>query len=284
MLQRFEQFVQHQVYLKNVTPATVAWYWCSWKAFALGAKPAITKSDVNGAVIRLRESGVSAVSVNTYLRCINAFLAWLHAEGDLRETIRIGKLKEPKKVLPTFTPEHIKSMIAFKPKGLNDQRIHILACLLLDAGLRISEALQLRRKDLDLDNLLVKVDGKGAKQRVVPISMEMRKLLFKWMHQQTVTNPDDLVFATRTKTALTKRNAQRDLVSLAAKLKISGVRVSPHTFRHTFAVNYIRNGGSALHLQRVLGHSTLEMTRRYVNLDQSDLSAVHQKLSLLARG
>jgi integrase/recombinase XerD len=283
MLERFEEFVQHQVYLKNVTPATVAWYRCSWKAFRLDNLQTISRADVTGAIVRLRSDGVSPVSVNTYLRCINAFLAWLHREGYSAEPLCIPKLKEPKKVLSTFTPEHIKTIVAFKPRTLNDRRIHTLACLLLDAGLRISEALQLRRKDLDLDNLLVKLNGKGAKQRIVPISLEMRKILFKWMREQSINSPEAMVFTTRTGTALSKRNAQRDLVTLAKRLHITGVRVSPHTFRHTFAVNYIRNGGSALHLQRVLGHSTLEMTRRYVNLDQSDLSAVHERLSCLAR-
>ena len=54
-----------------------------------------------------------------------------------------------------------------------------------------------------------------------------------------------------------------------------------HAFRHTFAVNYIRRGGSVFHLQKVLGHSTLEMTRRYANLVTADLQAVHEKVSLL---
>jgi integrase/recombinase XerD len=70
---------------------------------------------------------------------------------------------------------------------------------------------------------------------------------------------------------------------LGTRLRISGVRFSFHTLRHTFAVNYIRNGGDMFRLQRVLGHSTLEMTRKYVNLQTSDLQAVHERLSLLAR-
>ncbi len=63
---------------------------------------------------------------------------------------------------------------------------------------------------------------------------------------------------------------------------ITGVRFSPHTFRHTFAVSYLRKGGSVFHLQKILGHSTLEMTRRYCNLMTEDLQAVHSKLSLLS--
>ena len=65
-------------------------------------------------------------------------------------------------------------------------------------------------------------------------------------------------------------------------LGITGVRFSFHTLRHTFAVNYIRNGGSVFHLQKILGHSTLVMTRRYCELQVEDLQKVHQQYSLLA--
>jgi integrase/recombinase XerD len=118
-------------------------------------------------------------------------------KASCRSLFACQKLKEPKKVLATFTTEQIKAIIGLSLKGLNDQRIHTLACLLLDARLRISGALQLRRKDVDLDNLLIKVDGKGAKQRVTPISLEMRKVFFKWMRRQDVAGAEDLVFATR---------------------------------------------------------------------------------------
>ena len=81
---------------------------------------------------------------------------------------------------------------------------------------------------------------------------------------------------------LTRRNLLRDLKHLGRDLGIAGVRFSFHTLRHTFAVNYIRKGGDVFRLQRILGHSTLEMTRRYVNLQTEDLQAVHNKLSLLS--
>ena len=89
------------------------------------------------------------------------------------------------------------------------------------------------------------------------------------------------MFGTRNGTKQTQRNALRDFKRMGAAAGVTGVRFSFHTMRHTFAVNYIRNGGDVFRLQRLLGHATLDMTRRYVNLQTSDLQAVHDRLSLL---
>jgi integrase/recombinase XerD len=74
----------------------------------------------------------------------------------------------------------------------------------------------------------------------------------------------------------------RDVKLLCRKLGFEPPARTLHSFRHTFAVNYLRKGGSVFHLQKVLGHSTLEMTRRYCNLMTEDLQATHQQCSLLA--
>jgi integrase/recombinase XerD len=75
----------------------------------------------------------------------------------------------------------------------------------------------------------------------------------------------------------------RDVKLLCKRLGFNPPTRTLHAFRHTFAVNYIRRGGSVFHLQKVLGHSTLEMTRRYANLITTDLQAVHERVSLLSR-
>ena len=107
------------------------------------------------------------------------------------------------------------------------------------------------------------------------MSFELRKALFRYLQK----HPFDLVFATRHGTRLTRRNATRDLYKLCERLRMP--RRGFHILRHTFAINYLRRGGSAFHIQKILGHSTLEMTRRYCNLMTEDLQAVHEKLSLL---
>lgn len=276
----FEQFVKERKYLKNVTPKTEAWYWDSWKALGDGLEAATppAKTEWMGRIAALRDRGVTAVSVNTYARAINAFLKWGHEEGHFREVIRIPRLKEEKLILATLTPAQVDSLLRYKPKGFSALRVHTMACCFLDTGIRADEALSLRRDGVDLDNLLLRIKGKGRKDRMVPMSLEFRKLLFRWLAK----HPFALVFPTRNGTKQTQRNALRDFKRMGKRLGIAGVRFSFHTMRHTFAVNYIRNGGDVFRLQRVLGHSTLEMTRRYVDLQTSDLQAVHERLSVLA--
>jgi integrase/recombinase XerD len=271
-----EDFIRDRQYLKGVSPATVLWYRDSFRAFqgALDSKTSIVQR-----IEELMRRGVKPVSINTYLRAVNAYFRWRHIEH-AANLLRIPRLKEEQKVLATLSSEQVQRIIHFKPKGTNLSRAHLLALLLLDTGLRFAEALNLRWEAIDLENLLVKVVGKGGKHRVVPISFEGRKALFKWKQQSKF----DHVFATRNGTLPRQRNVGRDFALLGQRAGIQGVRFSPHTFRHTFAVSYLRAGGNVLYLQRILGHSTLEMTNRYTrSLGTEDLQAVHDRLSLLSR-
>jgi integrase len=146
--------------------------------------------------------------------------------------------------------------------GFCPSRLHVLVLLLLDTGCRISEAIGLQWADVDFDNLLLKLHGKGAKDRLVPFSFELRRHLWRWRQ----VNRWDYVFTTQHGRHITHRNTLRDAGLLCEDLGIQAPARLLHAFRHTFAVNYIRRGGSVFHLQKVLGHSSLEMTRRYANL------------------
>jgi integrase/recombinase XerD len=269
-----EQFIQERRYLLGVSPRTVIWYQCSFKAFegAMNSKEAVRQR-----IVDLRQRNVSTITINSYLRCINAYFNWLHLEHG-KESLRIPKLKEEQRILSTFGEDQIRAILTFKPKGRNLIRAHMVACLLLDTGLRISEALGLRRPDIDFDNLVLKVYGKGSKERLIPMSLELRKILFRWNQK----SKSDLVFVTRNGTKMTVRNFQRDFKELGKRLKITGVRMSPHTCRHTFACEYLRRGGNLEFLRRILGHSSILTTQKYLrSLGVEDLQAAHEGLSPL---
>jgi integrase/recombinase XerD len=281
MISLFDRFVQERQYIKNVAPTTVLGYRTAWRAVQpwLPSDPALlTPTSISSCIIGLRERGLAPAAINCYFRAMNAFFRWLHEEGHVSELLKAPRQKQEQKLIEPFSSDQVKRIIAFRSDTLNLKRVHILCCLLIDTGLRIEEALNLKREDVDFQNLLLKVMGTGRKERVIPFSFELRKLLYRWLQ----THDFDWAFATRNGTRISYRNAARDFVELGKKLQINGVRVSFHTLRHTFAHAYIQKGGSPLHLQRVLGHSTLEMTKRYVLLSTSDLSACHNRLSLLS--
>jgi integrase/recombinase XerD len=283
MQPRFEQFIREKQFLLNVTESTIAWYRNSLKWLPSDSP---TQADLKDAVIRMREKGLKPSGCNSAIQALNCYSHWSSVGADSKcgsgcRHPKIAQLKVPVLVLPTFTEKQIRLLVNWKPKGKYQRRLHLVILFLLDTGCRISEALTLRVREIDLDNLLVTLNGKGSKQRVVPFSFELRKALFRYCKDFNRA-PDSLLFANRAQTKLGRRNVLRDVKLLCEWLGFDPPARTLHAFRHTFAVNYLRKGGSVFHLQKVLGHSTLEMTRRYANLVTADLQAIHEKVSLLS--
>jgi site-specific recombinase XerD len=270
MEDRFEEFLNERKYLKNVSPKTLVYYGCAFKSWEKHSQ-----GDWKTWIINLRQSGLSAISINTYICAMNAYWKWAGAG------LKVEYLKEEEKVLQTLSPQQISTLLAFKPKGTNLTRAHVVVFLMLDCGLRISEVLGLGYEQCDFENLVLRVKGKGNKHRLVPISLEMRKVLYRYATKHS--GAGRLVFGTRSGTQVTVRNFQRDLKALGWRAGIQGVRFSPHTFRHTFAVSYLRAGGNLFYLSKILGHASVTTTQRYLqSVGVDDLQAVHDRLSPLS--
>jgi site-specific recombinase XerD len=251
---RTEQFLQYGLYVRNWSPQTVTTY-----RLALRDLPAsITKASLNAAVVAMRERGLTPGGVNLRARTINSFLSWLHEEGHIAERLKIKLLKNPPKPIQTLTDKEIQRLAAFRPKGRIQTRTWVLAMVLLDCGLRIGEALTLERENVDLDNLVLRVLGKGSKERLVPISLELRKHLFRFLRQTS----GRYVFAAFSGTPLERHNVYMELRGLC---RASGVTVlHPHGFRHAYAVHATKNGLDVLRLSRILGHSSINTTQIYL--------------------
>ena len=267
-----DRFIQERKWLHNVTPKTA-----SWHAQALRWLPCEqpTGDDLKTMVFHMREHGLRATSCNTYLRSINAFLHWSGSP------LRVPKLKEESSVPSTYTGKQVAAIARWKPRTPSQSRLHALLLTLFDTGVRLDEALSLRVADVNMDDLLLTVAGKGRKQRVIPFSRELRREMAR--HVLCSRAPiDDYVFSTRTGRKLSARNALRDTKSLCTLLGFPAPRRTLHATRHTFATMYLQRGGSLFHLQKQLGHSSLEMVRQYAHLATADLQAVHDRLSPLA--
>jgi integrase/recombinase XerD len=232
----------------------------------------------------MREAGLSAGACNVYIRSINSFLTWLHENSYVMEPLRLRQLPQPKKVIRVFTEAHVQALIRFRPKGQFEWRLYALVCLLIDTGARIDEVLTALVSNTDLDSLVVKVRGKGDKERLLPISVEMRKILWVYLSKKRFKVPSDYLFPTRDGNKLEYHNTLRDIKELCSRLGIEGVRLSPHGFRHFYSCNFMRRGGDIYRLSRLLGHTSVKTTEIYLrSMGVEMVQDAQQRLSPLAQ-
>jgi integrase/recombinase XerD len=287
----FAQFVRERIYLNNVTPKTREWYETAWKAFARFQStepprspdvPVITRNDLQRFVVHLRERGVKPVSCNCWLGAMNAFCAWLHAQGILSEPLRLRRQKLERRLLRLHDQSAIRALLQFKAKDYVHWRIYAVVCTILDTGCRINELLTVHVADFDMDNLLLTVNGKGRKERKVPFSIELRKVLFRFNQVRERTRVrSELMFPARDGGKWEHRNALRSYYCLLRRLNLP--RSGFHLLRHTFATQYLRNGGDVVRLSIILGHSDVSTTMKYLHPLTEDIQRPHQSLSILNR-
>lgn len=154
------------------------------------------------------------------------------------------------------------------PLTVNRNRAIIMT--LLDTGLRSAELCDLKMRDLDLrTRQLIIREGKGGKMRVVYFSPRTGKTLWRYLAERNTADPDP-IFATTTGGPLNPDSLNSLITRLLKKAQVRG---NVHKFRHTFALTCVNSGMNALVLQRLLGHSSLDMVRRYVNAASVDLAA-----------
>ena len=269
---RRDEFIKDRKYLLNVSDHTVSWYRHALYKWLPSDSP--SDAELKSTVIRMREAGLKPTGCNAAIRAINAYLKWAGSG------LKVPKLKEPQTVMPTFTEAQVTLLLKHRATSFYGRRLHLLVLLLLDCGCRISEALNIRVEDLNADDLLLTLHGKGRKDRIVPISLEFRKAVFRYIRDYS---PKGWLLASKGGDRLGRCVMLRNVKDLCRDLGFEPPPRTLHAFRHTWAVNYVRQGGSVFHLQQALGHSTLEMSRRYSCLNTADLSAMQETTSILRR-
>lgn len=282
----FEAFLRERRYLQNVTPKTIAWYEAAWRAFCRshGGTPPdrLATATLQAFVVSLRDRGVAPVTCNTWLRALNAFGAWLYAQGHSPFSVRLRPLRVERRLVATLNDATIRALLTYRPRTWAEHRVHTLVCTLLDTGCRVDEVLSARTVDFDYDNLLLTVVGKGRKQRRVPFSTELRKRLI--LFRRTVDHsgvPSERMFPERDGGVWDQRNALRSYYCLQRRL--TQPRSGFHRLRHTFATQYLKHGGDVVRLSLILGHTEVSTTMRYLHLLTEDLQRPHEGLSILTR-
>lgn len=287
---------------RSLSPNTINDYRNTFEKFirfAGGSTPVnqITARTIESFLISL--DGLADKTKLNYHTGLSALWTWLVKEELSADHIP-RQVEPPKPETPAIRPfseQDIQLLLAAlertKPykrhfqhepsshKTPNALRNRCIIFTFLDTGLRLSELCALQIRDLDLKNRDLEIRrGKGKKGRIVPVSAKTAKLLWRYQASRPAAGEMDPLFAARSGLPLSKRSVGLMLQRLGKK---AGVRsCHPHRFRHTFAINYLRNGGLELSLQKILGHSDLAMVRRYAVLAQADVANDHHAASPVA--
>ncbi|MDD5657508.1 MAG: tyrosine-type recombinase/integrase [Elusimicrobia bacterium] len=277
---------------QNLTPATQKLYavnlncWQRWTA-SQGASPCDVTADLlRGYLQFMRERGRKDSTIDCVFRILRAFWRFLERDGLIlvNPMSRVERPKREKRLIKAFTEEQVRLLLGAiqtrTPFGLRDFTICVL---LADTGLRASEAMGLRLPDLDFGQGVLTVLGKGRKERVVPFGQTASRALMDWLRVRGDLQGVDALWCNRFGLKMAKRTFEDRLRGYGVAAGLQDVRCSMHTFRHFFAVQYLRNGGDVLTLQKILGHSTLEMTRIYAQVADTDAVTRHRQASPLDR-
>ena len=284
------------------SPKTTEWYTLFMTRFRLFLESeklptdlnSITKNHIRGFILYLqtkaktphRERPLSGATIQGYVRTLKAFFSWAEREGYLVSG-QIGRIPIPKsnsKVINTFTPEQINKLVSICQISNGDgQRNLTILLLLLDTGIRVSELVNIELEDIYLTEGYIKIKvAKGGKERIVPIGSLVQKSLWKYVNHsrpKPLTEKISRLLLSDKGLPLTKSGVQQMLRRYGRRAGLNGVRCSPHTFRHTFAKNYLLNGGDIFSLQKILGHSSLASVRVYLNLFATDVKKQHLRFS-----
>jgi len=235
-------------------------------------------------------TALSTATIQAYIRVLKAFFSWATREEYLKVNpmAAISMPKSATKIIDTFTDEQVATLTdVCLRSSVNGHRDFTILLLFLDSGVRVSELVAIELEDVNLPegHIIVK-HGKGQKQRILPVGSIVQKLLWKYINQyrpQPLTDNITSLFLTNNGLPLTRNGIQQMMRRLASRAGITGVRCSPHTFRHTFSKRYLTNGGDVFSLQRILGHSSLASVRLYLNLFACDIKKQHQRFSPVDR-
>ena len=185
----------------------------------------------------------------------------------------------PKTIVPTLTDEQLQALLAAPDRRTwAGTRDFAIVLVLLDTLIRVSELVGLNAEDVDLDEGVIGVMGKGGKERRVPFGTATAQALRRYESAVEDLRSGDPFFITRYGRRMSRR-AVHEMMTLYGRRErgMDGARCSPHTLRHTGAKRFILVGGDVFTLQKLLGHTTLAMVRRYVELADVDVKVQHQR-------
>ncbi|MDA2934526.1 tyrosine recombinase XerC [Acidobacteria bacterium AH-259-D05] len=295
MQKSIESFLHYLQFQKNYSPHTIKNYRRDLLEFdhylTRGNKDTpVHPGEIDHISIRdflshLHQKKNAKTSIARKLAAIRSFYRYLYSRGEVPSNparlVRNPRLPDKK---PRFLSVHEVEMILKLPDGHTDRGVRDRAILelLYASGLRISELVQINVEDLSLKQRLVKVYGKGKKERLVPFGEKAEQALQRYLsrrwtllrRQKTAREPNALFLNLRG-SRISARSIQRNLKEYIKRSALL-LDVHPHLFRHSFATHLLNNGADLRCIQELLGHKNLSTTQKYTHLSINELLSVYR--------
>lgn len=270
-MQEFLDKMKRELYLRNYSQKTIkAYSLClnSYFQYSKGDVGVANKNKIEEFLLYIKNKNLSPQTVNLYLNAIKFFYAEI-IKSPVRIDIRFAKKSQ--KLPVVLSREEIGRII----DNLQNQKHRLLISLSYGAGLRVSEAVDLRIKDLDLPELMIHLkEAKGKKDRITIIPEKLKIELSAIMAGR---DPNDFVFASERGGKLTERTAQK---VFEKALKLSGIKKDAtfHSLRHSFATHLLENGTDVRYVQELLGHANIRTTQIYTHVTNPSIKNIKSPL------
>ncbi len=252
-----------------------------WNNFQKKDLKKIEYADIEKYLIFLKENEKDK-SVNTDLSAIRSFYKFLMIEKKIENSPfeYIRNLKTAKKIPSALTKEEVEKFLNIETNNHTDFRNKTMIELMYGTGIRVSELVSLKLNDIDLHMALIKVMGKGSKERQVPIGDYALGSLVDYIHNHREhllkKNNSDFVFVGKSGGHITREQFFRIISNIGKKLNIRK-SVSPHTLRHSFATHLLDSGADLRIIQELLGHSSVTTTEIYTHVSKEKLKENYNK-------
>lgn len=272
----FEKFLNQKKAL-GLSSETIKYYESCYKYFQDYIGYNILCKEIDEDIIlnyinSMKESHTkSDTSINTYLRGIRSIFYFLMERGYVKN-FKVTLVKAEKKIKETYTDEELEILLKkpnIKNSSFAEYRNWVLICYLLGTGNRSNTVCNIKIKDLHFESHEVKLQTvKNKKQYIIPLSQTLERTLQKYLSFRG-GEPNDYLFCNIYGKQLTSDALKNCIYKYNTKRGIS--KTSIHLFRHTFAKKWILNGGDIFRLQKILGHSSIDIVKEYVNMFGVDL-------------
>ncbi|MCD8025264.1 MAG: tyrosine-type recombinase/integrase, partial [Candidatus Gastranaerophilales bacterium] len=242
----------------------------------------IKRSDFHKFTVYLANKGDKSSSITRKIASIKGFFRYLSANRQIKSNPALSLVspKIPKRLPKVLSIDEIKTLLE---KNLSKKEKAVFE-LLYGTGLRVSELVNLKEKNVDIKNNIVKTIGKGSKERLIPLGSKAKKAVIEYLFEKNVFLKKK--FGSNFKSEYLFLNEKCEKISrqwvysfIKKQGEIINKTISPHTIRHSFATHLLENGADLRTVQELLGHSSVVTTQLYTHISKKHLKEVYFKIN-----